>query len=220
MTKDVILYDYFRSTAAYRVRIALNYKGLAYTSIPVHLVKDGGEQHFPDYQRINPQELVPSLLINDLSLTQSLAIIEYLEDMHPKPLLLPKDSAEKAYVRSLALTIACEIHPLNNLRVLQYLQKKLDVSDEQKQQWYFHWLELGFSSLEARIAPTYEGDGYCIGKSLTLADVCLIPQIYNAHRFDFLMEAYPTLSHINDHCLSLDFIDQATPAKVQEMFAE
>ncbi len=217
MTEQIKLYDYYRSSAAYRVRIALNYKKLNYQHIPVHLGKDGGEQHKPDYQKINPQQLVPSLQIDYLTLTQSLAIIEFLDEVYPMPALLSVDICKKAYIRSLALTIACDMHPLNNLRVLNYLQDELKVDEQQKMQWYHHWLALGFDALEKRIAPNYQGKGYCVADHFTLADVCLIPQIYNAHRFNFAMSNYPILSEIYDHCVALDFVDAVTPERVQEL---
>lgn len=203
------LYGYWRSSAAYRVRIALNLKQLSYDNIPVHLVKNGGEQHSADYKALNPAELVPTLLDNDLSLNQSLAIIEYLEQQYPEPSVLPADAATKAQVRALALDIACDIHPLNNLRVLQYLTGPLALSDQQKQAWIIHWLEVGFSSFEQRLAAV--SGKFCVGDTVTLADICLVPQVYNAKRFGLDMSLYPRINAIVEQCQQLDAFKLAAP---------
>ncbi|WNO61434.1 maleylacetoacetate isomerase [Rheinheimera sp. MMS21-TC3] len=203
------LYGYWRSSAAYRVRIALNLKQLSYDNIPVHLVKNGGEQHSVDYKALNPAELVPTLLDNDLSLNQSLAIIEYLEQKYPEPRVLPTDAAAKAQARALALDIACDIHPLNNLRVLQYLTGPLALSDEQKHAWIIHWLEVGFSGFEQRLA-TCAGQ-FCVGDEVTMADICLVPQVYNAKRFGLDMVPYPRINAIVEHCQQLEAFKLAAP---------
>lgn len=203
------LYDYFRSTAAYRVRIALNYKKLRYDLEEIHLVNDGGEQHQVPYRDINPQGRVPTLLDGDDVLTQSLAIIEYLEEVHPQPALLPTDAMLRAKIRAFANAIACDIHPLNNLSVLQYLKNTLNVSDEQKNAWYAHWIEIGFAALEKGLVNS--AGKYCFGNQLTLADLCLIPQVYNANRFAVPLDNYPTILRINENCLAMPAFDQAKP---------
>jgi len=203
------LYTYWRSTAAYRVRIALNYKQIAYQSISVHLVRDGGEQHKPEYRQRNPQGLVPTLQVNGHAMAQSMAILEYLEETYPHPALLPKDKLLRATARQLANLVACDIHPLNNLRVLKYLKSSLKVTDEAKIQWYHHWLAEGFKAFEALVSK-FDGP-YCLGEELSMADVCLIPQIYNANRFEFDMSAFPRLVAINDACLKLQAFQDALP---------
>ncbi|MDF1757517.1 MAG: maleylacetoacetate isomerase [Legionellaceae bacterium] len=205
------LYDYFRSSCSYRVRIALNIKNVQYDVIPVHLVNNGGEQHSDSYRAINPQELVPSLETNDGIINQSLAIIDYLDEIHPEPKFLPLDSFYRAQVRSLALIIACEVHPLNNLRVLQTLVKELKVSDEQKISWYHKWLKNGFDSFELQLSKLPREKLVCFGDKITLADICLIPQVYNAKRFDFSLNDYPLISDINDYCLTLPEFKKAEP---------
>ena len=164
------LYTYFRSSASYRVRIALNLKGLPFESIPVHLLRAGGLQHTPDYARINPAQLVPTLVDGELTLGQSLAIIEYLEEMYPEPALLPTDAAGRARVRALGQTIACEIHPLNNLRVLQYLEHELKMDQAARANWYRHWITLGFTALEAMLDNSPGTGAFCHGEQPTLAD--------------------------------------------------
>jgi maleylacetoacetate isomerase len=203
------LYGYWRSSAAYRVRIALNFKQLSYDNIPVHLINNGGEQHSSEYKKLNPTQLVPTLLDNELSVNQSLAIIEYLDQMYPEPRLLPEDAAVKAQVRALALDIACDIHPLNNLRVLQYLTGPLALTAEQKQAWVIHWLEVGFSAFEQRLA-TCAGQ-FCVGDDVSLADICLVPQVYNAKRFGLDMSAYPRITSIVEHCQQLAAFALAAP---------
>ena len=203
------LYGYWRSSAAYRVRIALNLKGLEYQSQPIHLVKDGGEQHFDDYKTLNPAELVPTLVDGDLVLNQSMAILQYLDDLYPEYPLLPKDKIKKAQVMAFALDIACEIHPVNNLRVLQYLKKPLDHTQLETDDWYRHWLALGFEALEKRL-ETHAGI-YCFGDDITLADLVLVPQVYNAFRYQLPMESYPKVLSVYEHCLKLDAFYQASP---------
>jgi maleylacetoacetate isomerase len=207
------LYDYFRSTASYRVRIALNLKALSYDLIPIHLVNNGGEQLKPEYQMVNPQGLVPSLKDPDLTsvLTQSLAIIEYLDEKYPTPALLPKDLQIRAQVRAFAQVIACEMHPLNNLRVLKYLKHQLSVSEEQKQQWYHHWLSEGFNALEKMLQNSNHQGPYCFGDEITMADVFLIPQVYNADRFEFPMNDFPLIRAIQTQCLQHPAFIQAAP---------
>ncbi len=205
------LYDYFRSTACYRVRIALNLKGIAYEKINVHLVNNGGEQNSPEYHQINPQGLVPCLEIKGQIISQSLAIIDYLEDIVPKPALLPQSPFDKATIRSLSLIIACDMHPLNNLRVLNRLKEQFHANEAQVQEWYYHWLKTEFDAFEARLETIKRSEPFCFGHSVTLADICLIPQVFNATRFNFPMDDYPLINEINAHCLNLDEFQQAAP---------
>ncbi|MCE9680091.1 maleylacetoacetate isomerase [Shewanella sp. AS1] len=203
------LMGYWRSSAAYRVRIALNLKGIKVEHESVHLVKDGGQQHAPEYASLNPHELVPTLVDNDLILTQSLAIIEYLDERFTQSPLLPSSLNEKAIVRAMALSVACEIHPLNNLRVLQYIAGPMGLDDEAKNSWYHHWIHQGFTALEKQLEQ-YAGQ-YCFGDSVTLADLCLIPQVYNANRFGVDLTDYPQIRRIWDNCHQLDAFIAATP---------
>ena len=207
------LYGYFRSSASFRVRVALNLKGLPYDSTVVHLRKDGGQQHAPAFRALNPAALVPVLDDDGHVMTQSLAIIEYLEETHPQPPLLPQDAVQRAYVRSVALAIACDIHPLNNLRVLRYLVKTLGVSEEQKNAWYRHWVEQGLAALEARIVADNRAGQYALADSVTLADVMIVPQIFNAQRMDCSLESVPTLMRIFEHCMRLPAFIDAHPSK-------
>jgi maleylpyruvate isomerase len=209
----ITLYDYYRSSACYRVRIALNLKNLGFDTIPVHLVNNGGEQFSEQYQKINPQTLVPSLDIGNQIITQSLAIIEYLDEVHPQPALLPIDPVKRALVRSFALTIAADIHPLNNLRVLKYLQGTLHISDEQKNDWYQNWIQKGFVALEAQLAANNDGAPFCFGDTASLADICLIPQMYNARRFNTDLSPYPTLRRIDTHCQEIAAFSLARPVE-------
>jgi maleylacetoacetate isomerase len=203
------LYDYFRSSAAFRVRIALNLKNLPFEKIPIHLVNNGGEQHSEQYRSLNPQELVPALEVDNQIITQSLAILEYLEEQYPEPALLPKDAVQRAHVRQIALAIATDTHPLNNLRVLQYLTNTLNVTEEQKNTWYQHWIAKGFVALEQWLKNT--AGLFCFGDTPTLADVCVIPQVFNAYRFNCDVAPYPTLVKIFNHCKELPAFKNAWP---------
>ncbi|GLU32894.1 maleylacetoacetate isomerase [Trinickia caryophylli] len=205
------LYSYFRSSAAYRVRIALNIKGLDYEYLPVHLLRSGGEQLSADYRKLHPDALVPTFVDGDAVLQQSLAIVEYLEETHPEPPLLPRAPLDRAYVRAVAMQIACEIHPLDNLRVLRYLVHELGVSDEARNRWYRHWIESGFASLEARLALDSRTGTCVFGDAPTLADACLVPQVFNANRFGIDLTPYPTIRRINDYASSLDAFVRAAP---------
>lgn len=212
------LYTYFRSSAAYRVRIALNLKGLAYQSIPVHLLKGGGEQLQDSYRAINPGAMVPSLQDGDATLTQSLAILEYLEEVYPDIALLPPDALGRARVRALALIVACDIHPINNLRVLKYLKNTLQLSDDAKAEWYRHWVQEGLTTIEAHLARDCQTGTFCHGDSPTLADCCLIPQVFNAQRFQMDLAAYPTIERIHARCAELPAFISAHPQ--QQLDAE
>jgi maleylpyruvate isomerase len=205
------LYTYFRSSAAYRVRIALNLKGLPYEAVPVHLVKDGGQHLSAAYRRVNPAGAVPSLVDRDLALSQSLAIIEYLDETYPYPPLLPGDPGARARVRAIALDVACEIHPLNNLRVLKYLTGKLGVSEEEKNNWYRHWVETGLAAIEARLAGDPLTGKFCHGDHPTMADCCLVPQVFNARRFGCNLEHVPTVLRIDAECRNLPAFVAAAP---------
>ncbi len=205
------LYSYWRSTAAYRVRIALNLKRVAYQMIPVHLVKDGGEQHKPEYRQKNPQGLVPLLDDNGQLISQSMAICEYLDETHAGPALLPTEPFLKAQVRSLCQAIACDIHPLNNLRVLQYLKGELEVSDNAKDDWYKHWIQQGFSAVEKQLVNFATESSFAFGNEPTLADAFIVAQVYNARRFNISLEEYPRLVAIEQHCLTLDAFKDAQP---------
>ena len=202
------LYTYFRSSAAYRVRIALNLKGLDYEAIPIHLTKDGGHQHSPEFRAVNPHRRVPALTLdNGAILTQSLAIIDYLEETHPEPRLLPKDAIQRAEVRAFAQVIACDIHPLNNLISLQYLRRELKHDQGAIDAWYHHWIHAGFQTLEATIRP----GPYSFGREVTLADVCLVPQMYNARRLKVPLDKYPQLVAVETALLRLSAFDAARP---------
>lgn len=205
------LYSYFRSSAAYRVRIALNLKGLPYEYVPIHLLKGGGEQHGADYQRINAAELVPALVEDGHAIGQSLAIMEYLDETHPEPALLPRDALGRARVRALAQSIACEIHPLNNLRVLQYLEHDLKLDDVAKATWYRHWITLGFTAIESMLANNQNTSTFCHGDTPGLADCCLIPQIANSRRFETPLDAFPTIRRIEQACLAINAFAKAVP---------
>lgn len=204
------LYTYFRSTAAYRVRIALNLKGLPYEAVPVHLLRS--EENDPAYRALSPLGTVPALLTDQGdALTQSLAIIEYLEETHPQPPLLPADALGRARVRALALTIACDIHPLNNLRVLKYLTGTLGASEEEKMTWYRHWLADGMMAVERLLADHPATGDFCHGDAPTLADCCLVPQVFNARRFDCPLDAMPTIRRIAEACEQLPAFVAAAP---------
>lgn len=207
------LYDYFRSSAAYRVRIALNLKGLAYESIPVHLVRNGGEQLQPAYRAVNPAGLVPAMEDGGAIMTQSLALMEYLEEAYPGVPLLPADPVSRARVRSLALAVACDIHPIDNLRVLKYLTGTLNLSEEVKTQWYRHWVQEGFKGIEAQLARDSQTGAFCHGDTPTIADCCLAPQVFNAHRFQIDMSPYPTIARIHARCEELPAFANARPER-------
>lgn len=206
------LYTYFRSSAAYRVRIALHLKGLPFEAVPVHLVRNGGEHRQPDYLVLNPAGLVPALEDRGQVLTQSLAIIEYLDETYPAPALLPGDALNRARIRALAQAIACDIHPINNLRVLQYLSRELGVTDEQKNVWYRHWVESGLAAVEAMLQQQPRSGRFCVGDTPTLADICLVPQVFNARRFNCNTAHIPTVMRIVDACEALEAFRRAAPA--------
>lgn len=206
------LYSYFRSSASYRVRIVMNLKGLAFEYAPIHLVIN--EQLGSDFLAINPEALVPVLSEESAALTQSLAICEYLNELHPDPPLLPGDALGRARVRALALTIACEIHPLNNLRVLRYLTRELKVGEEAKDRWYRHWVETGLTAFEAQLASAWRtkiAGPFCYGDWPTLADICLVPQIFNAQRFNCDLSAVPLSTQVYDRCMTLEAFQRAAP---------
>ncbi|HKX49648.1 MAG TPA: maleylacetoacetate isomerase [Candidatus Binatia bacterium] len=205
------LYTFFRSSASYRVRIALNLKDLDYEQAPIHLRRGGGEQLKPSYKAINPQALVPALEDEGQVFSQSLAIIEYLEERYPKPPLLPSDAAERAVVRSMALLIACEVHPIQNLRVLNHLKSDHKQSDDDTIRWARHWINLGFSALEQMIISVTEQGDFCFGKTPTMADICLVPQLGNGRRFGVDLSAYPKLLAIESACMSLPAFANAAP---------
>lgn len=203
------LYNYFRSSAAFRVRIALNLKGLEYESISKAFAKN--EHRAADYLALNPQGLIPALEVDGTAISQSLAIIEYLNDLHPQPPLLPDEPLARAQVRSMALAIACDIHPLNNLRVLNYLRQGLGQNDEGVNTWYRHWVGEGFRGLELQAAKHSSAQRHCFGDTLSLADVCLVPQMYNARRFDVDLTPYPKLVAISTHLESWPAFASARP---------
>ena len=211
MTSDLVLYGYWRSSAAYRVRIALNLKGLAYESRAVHLVQGGGQQHAPAFAELNPQELVPCMIDQGKTVTQSLAIIEYLEETHPSVALLPPDAAGRARVRAIAQSIACDIHPLGNLRLLQWLTTQFGAGDAQKGEWSRHWIATGFDALEMVLARDTETGRFCHGDTPGMADACLVPQFYNALRWKLPLDGYPTIRRIHEACNQLDAFKQAAP---------
>lgn len=203
------LYNFFRSSASFRVRIALALKGLAYDYIPVHLAR--GNHKLPGYTEVSPDGLVPLLEVDGLHLSQSMAIIEYLDETHPEPPLLPADALGRARVRALAQSIACEIHPLNNQRVLKYLVRELKVSQDDKDGWYRHWVRVGLEAFERQRAGL-PASTYCWGDTPTLADCCLVPQIFNARRFDVNLEGLPRTMAAFDACMQLPAFQQAQPA--------
>jgi len=218
------LYTYCRSSAAYRVRIALNIKALAYQQEYIDLLKAGGEQYSAAYRERNPQMLLPTLCHGEQSISQSLAIIEYLEEIEPDPALLPSAPGDRAVVRALALSIACDIHPLDNLRVLRYLEHPLALDQAARERWYCHWIGEGFRALEARLMTLAGGAGegtskYCFGEQPGLADICLIPQVYNALRYNCDMAAYPRLRGIYRHCMGLAAFQEAAPEQQADFVA-
>lgn len=205
------LYGYWRSSASYRARIALNYKQLDYNYIPVHLIKEGGEQHKQAYRQLNPNGLVPTLVDGAVILHQSLAIIEYLEEIHPKPSLLPGNAQKRGAIRAIALDIASELQPLINLRVQQYLVRELDADDSAKQAWLQHWFAQSFTALERNLEEV-SGE-YCVGDDFSLADVCLVPQVYSAERFGIDLQPYPLLRAIYQRLQELPWVAAAHPSK-------
>jgi maleylacetoacetate isomerase len=206
----VKLYTYFRSSAAFRVRIALNLKGLAYEMVSVHLTRGGGEQHKPEFQKVNPQMRVPALELSGGDvLTQSLAIIEYLDEIEPEPPFLPADALERAHVRALAQLIACDIHPLNNTSPLRYLKRTLKHEQPEIDAWYHHWVIEGFTALERMLKP----GPYAYGAHVTLADICLVPQVFNARRLQVPLDAFPKIVSVEQACLALPAFDKARPEK-------
>ncbi len=206
------LYSYYRSSASYRVRIALNYKGLDYTHHSIHLVKNGGEQHTPEYKALNPQAQVPTFIDGNFLITQSMAIMEYLEEKYPKPRILPKNLEQRAYVRQLAMISVADIHPLNNLKVLNHISGEFGITREQKTVWYHKWVQQGFDAIEKLLdrSPFRTGP-YCCGDDVTIADMCLIPQVYNAQRYEMSLAAWPLISAIEQNCLKLKSFIDASP---------
>lgn len=208
---DLTLYSYFRSSAAFRVRIALGLKGLKADMRFVHLLKDGGAQHGSDYKKVNPLGLVPSLLDHGQVISQSLAILEYLEEQVPEPPLLPREAGARARVRQIALSIACDIHPLNNLRVLQYLKSDLDADDQARIGWQHHWMTLGFEALESLLRDDPATGLFCHGDTPSFADICLVPQLTNARRVQLNLSPYPTLLRIEEAAYRLSAFVAARP---------
>jgi maleylpyruvate isomerase len=207
------LYSYFRSSAAYRVRIALNLKGLDYDYAPVHLLREGGQQLKPEYRELNADGIVPTLVDGDDVLTQSLAIVEYLEETHPEPALLPRNPLDRAFVRSVALQIACEIHPVDNLRILKYLKHQMKAPDEVRDAWYRHWIESGFASLEKRLSSDNRVGALTFGDTPTIADLCIVPQVWNARRFNIDLTPYPTIVRIADRADQIEAFAKAAPSQ-------
>ncbi len=201
------LYSFFRSSAAYRARIALNLKGVPFETIPVHLTKDGGRQHSPEFHAVNPQERVPALAAPEGVLLQSLAIIEWLDETHPEPPLLPADAMERAKVRAVAQIIACDIHPLNNTGPLNYLREVLKADKAAVEAWYAHWVVAGFAAVEALIKP----GPYAFGRQVTVADICLVPQVYNARRFKVPLDRFPGIVAVDAALNTLPAFEAARP---------
>ena len=202
------LYSYFRSSAAYRTRIALNLKGIAFETVPVHLTRNGGEQHAAEFHAMNPQERVPALALGTGEvLLQSLAIMEYLDEVYPDPPLLPKDPIERAHVRAVAQIIACDIHPLNNLGPLSYLRHTLKADQSAVQEWYRHWIIAGFEAVEALIKPA----PYAFGRHVTVADICVVPQVANARRFNVPLDRFPGIVAVDAAAAKLSAFDAARP---------
>ncbi|PHV10679.1 maleylacetoacetate isomerase [Chitinimonas sp. BJB300] len=206
------LYTYFRSSAAWRVRIALALKGLTYEAIPIHLLRDGGQQQSVAYLAVNPQGLVPALIEDGSTITQSLAICEYLEERYPSPAILPADLLQKTKVRSLAYVIACDIHPINNLRVLQYLKGPMGQDQQAVDDWYRHWVALGLQAIEAELERD-KSERFCVGSTVSLADICLVPQVFNARRFKLDLTPFPRVVAIDAHLNTLPAFTYTQPAK-------
>jgi len=208
--QEMILYSYWRSSASYRVRMALNLKGLDHEIRPVHLVRDGGEQFADDYTALNPQQLVPTLVDGKTVVTQSMVMLEYLEERHPHPALLPAGSAERARVRAIAQAIACEIHPLNNLRVLGYLTETAGLAEDARLAWYRHWTETGLAAVE-RMLDSPQTNRFCHGDEPTIADCCLLPQVYNAERFACNLDPFERISRICKELKAIPAVIDAMP---------
>jgi maleylacetoacetate isomerase len=213
VTESIRLYSYWRSSAAYRVRIGLNLKGLRYETVPVHLLRDGGEQRRPDYAEVNPQGFVPVLEHGNRKYRQSLAILEYLDETWPDTPLLPALSRDRARVRALAQLVACDVHPLNNLRVLQFFENEWNVPQAERDEWVRHWIVQGFAALEASLDDHPATGEFCEGDLPTIADCCLVPQVYNARRFGIDLARYPTIERIERACLALPAFDAARPER-------
>ena len=211
MSERLTLYSYWRSSAAYRVRIGLALKGLRYDTVPVHLVRNGGEQHAPDYAAANPQKLVPMLVHGQRRMRQSLAILEYLDEVWPEPPLLPATARGRQRVRALSQVVACDIHPLNNLRVVRFLENEWNVPQPERDVWMRHWMVEGLDAFEALLADHPSTAEFCEGHLPTLADCCLVPQLYNARRFGVDLDPYPTIRRIEAACLAHPAFDAARP---------
>jgi len=210
---ELRLYSYWRSSAAYRVRIGLNLKGLSYETVPVHLLRDGGEQFRPEYVQANPQKLVPVLEHGQRLYRQSLAILEYIDEVWPTPPLLPSIARDRARIRGLAQLVACDVHPLNNLRVLRYFEQEWHVPQPERDHWVRHWIEQGFAAFEAMLQDHPATGSFCDGHSPTLADCCLVPQVYNARRFGVDLSPYPTIVAIESACLVMPEFQAAAPER-------
>ncbi len=211
MADDFTLYGYFRSSAAFRARIALNLKGIKPELRFIHLLKDGGQQHTAEYKALNPQELIPALAHDGHTITQSLAIIEYLNEIAPQPPLLPTDTYGRARCREIAYVVACDIHPVNNLRIGRYMKKLYGTSDDDTARWHRHWIKIGFDALETMLSSSPATGRFCHGDTPTIADICLIPQIANARRVKLEIETWPTLARIEAHALTHPAFDAALP---------
>ena len=213
MTDTLTLFSYWRSSAAYRVRIGLNLKGLRYELQPVHLLRNGGEQHTPEFRSANPQGLVPVLEHGNRQLRQSLAILEYLDETWPDRPLLPATARARQRARAIAQAIACDVHPLNNLRVLKYFEHEWHVPQPERDTWVKHWINEGFAAIEEMLGGHLSTGQYCEGEAPTIADCCLVPQVYNARRFGVDIAAYPTIARIEQACLALPAFDLARPER-------
>ncbi len=214
MTGDSIkLYSYWRSSACYRVRIALNLKGLPFQTMPVHLVRNGGEQHSEAFKVLNPQEMIPVLMHGGRMLRQSMAIIDYLDEIWTTNLLVPSSARDRQRVRAISEMIACDIHPLGNLRVMQYLETQFGADQEKRDEWSRHWVRVGFDAVEKVLQDNPSTGAYCEGDVPTLADCCLVPQAYNAVRFGIDLAEFPLIKRINNTCLELPAFDNARPEK-------